>query len=85
MPVLGFNRAEKRDSSMRAIIRDMCGAAFANTKIFPAKLIAGLAIAICGDLFHDQDEQRQLLAILDKAENHLGWPCLKVAPRMRRH
>jgi hypothetical protein len=83
MPIAGLDRAEKRDSRLKDIIRSICGAATSNSRWFPAKLLAGLAIAICGDLFHDEHEQAQLLEILEEAEGHLGWPCLKVATRLR--
>jgi hypothetical protein len=83
VPIAGLDRAEKRDARLRDVVRSICGAAISNPKWFPAKLLAGLAIAICGDLFRDASEQAQLLDILEESEGHLGWPCLKVATRLR--
>lgn len=65
------------------LLRDTCGAALSSDRWFPPKIAAGLAIAMCGDLFRDQTEQEQLMRILEEVETHVGWSCFKIASRLQ--
>lgn len=83
MPIIGLDRAADRDNLLKQAVRDTCGAALSSDKWFPPKIAAGLAIAMCGDLFRDQTEQNQLIRILKEVETHVGWSCFKIAGRLQ--
>lgn len=70
------------DKIMEAV-RIICGISISNAEYKPARLTAGLAIALCGQHFIGRMETRELLRIVSEAELHLGWPCLKVSHRLR--
>lgn len=79
---LGLGRAqyvESQEDEIRSAVRIICGISKANPEYIPARLTAGLAIAMCGELFAERSETVELLQILSEAELHLGWPCLKVS------
>lgn len=86
MPTLGMGRAhylERQEEEMRGAVRIICGISQSNPEHMPARLTAGLAIALCGELFNDPAETKLLLRLVSEAELHLGWPCLKVSYRLR--
>jgi hypothetical protein len=86
MPSLGIGRAEFRhrcDEGIRNAVRNICSIAISNPEYKPSTLTAGTAIAMCGELFSDPDETRQFWQILVEAEQHLGWPHLKVSRKLR--
>lgn len=74
-------RQIKEDESRRDV-RRICGVALANRTVFPAIITAGLAVAICGELFTEQCDIDVLSKVLHEAEVHLGWPSLKVKDRL---
>ncbi|KAJ5280784.1 hypothetical protein N7478_006156 [Penicillium angulare] len=74
--ILGQGR--NHDDAIRESVRLICGVALANRQYMPARSTAGLAISMCGELFHDPIETGVLLELLTDAESHLGWPSLKV-------
>lgn len=85
-PVLGMGRAgflEKQDEEIREAVRIICGISKSNPEYMPARLTAGLAIAMCGELFGDPGETTELLQIVSEAELHLGWPCLQVSYKLQ--
>lgn len=86
LPSLGMGRAQylqKQEEEMRNAVRVICGIAMSNPEYMPAKLTAGLAIALGGELFDDPEETRELMHLVAEAELHVGWPCLKVSHRLR--
>ncbi|KAA8646718.1 uncharacterized protein ATNIH1004_005393 [Aspergillus tanneri] len=72
------------DATIRDCVRVICGVALSNTEYMPARLTAGFVISMCGELFHQPDETRVLLAMLSDAESYLGWPCLKSKDDLQR-
>lgn len=85
-PSLGLGRAsfvQAQENKIRDSVRIICGVAQSNPEFMPARLTAGLAIAMCGELFDNPVETTQLLEIVTEAEMHLGWPCLKVRDRLK--
>jgi hypothetical protein len=44
---------------------------------FPTNIISG------GDRFTDKREQEAFMQILEKAEAHVAWPCLRAGERLR--
>lgn len=86
IPAMGIHRGNmlaRKEMEMRNAVRETCGAALSDHEWFPAKLNASLAVAMCGELFEDHDERRQLVGMLDCGEIHLGWQCLKVGSKFR--
>lgn len=86
IPLLGFGSVERRrqrEEQMRTAVRTICGIAASNPDTVPARITAGLAVALCGELFTDAQETSLLLDVISEAEAHLGWPCLKVSHRLR--
>ncbi|RAH70056.1 Zn(II)2Cys6 transcription factor [Aspergillus aculeatinus CBS 121060] len=86
LPSLGMGRAQylqKQEEEMRNAVRVICGIAMSNPEYMPAKLTAGLAIALGGELFDDPEETRELMHLVAEAELHVGWPCLRVSHRLR--
>ncbi|KAL7940587.1 hypothetical protein V8C42DRAFT_224152 [Trichoderma barbatum] len=86
MPFLGMGRAQylrNREEETRDAVRIICGISISNTEYMPARLTAGLSVAMCGELFTDPAETKELLRIVSDAELHLGWPSLKVSNRLR--
>lgn len=86
MPTLGIGRAqylEQQEEEIRGAARIICGISQSNPEYMPARLTAGLAIALCGELFTDPTETTALLRLVSEAELHLGWPGLKVSHQLR--
>ncbi|OJJ94713.1 hypothetical protein ASPACDRAFT_64991 [Aspergillus aculeatus ATCC 16872] len=86
LPSLGMGRArylQKQEEEMRNAVRIICGIAMSDAEYMPARLTAGLAIAVGGELFDDPEETRELMHLVAEAELHVGWPCLKVSHRLR--
>lgn len=85
-PGLGVGRTEyvrAQEERIRESVRTICGIWLSNPEYAPARALAGLAIGMAGELFTDVFETVQLLDIITEAELHVGWPCLKVSPRLR--
>ncbi|POR35324.1 Uncharacterized protein TPAR_04457 [Tolypocladium paradoxum] len=85
-PVLGLGRAEfqrHRDEEIREAVRILCSISVSNPEYMPATCTAGLAIAMCGELFTEPGETTELLRIVSEAELHLGWPSLKVSYKLQ--
>lgn len=87
MPGLGFGRAQfiqAQEEKIRTAVRRVCGIWLSNPEFILNRVPACLAIAMTGELFTcaSEAERRQLLDIITQAEAHLGWPCLRVGPRL---
>lgn len=85
-PGLGPGRAEAlrlSEDGIRDSVRNICGISMSNPECTPARIHAGLAIAMTGDYFVDPVEADALYDIISSAEAHVGWPALKVSPRLR--
>ncbi|KAK2596324.1 hypothetical protein N8I77_013220 [Diaporthe amygdali] len=72
-----------REDKIREAVRIICGISISNPEYVPARLTAGLAVALCGQHFTCPSETKELLRIVSEAELHLGWPCLKVSLTLR--
>ncbi|KAE8379888.1 hypothetical protein BDV26DRAFT_258447 [Aspergillus bertholletiae] len=79
-----FRRMQDNDNRIRDSVRVICGVALTNPEFHATRSTAGLAIGLCGELFHDPRETKVLLDLLSAAEFHLGWPCLKLKEDLRR-
>lgn len=79
-----FRRMQDNDDRIRECVRVICGVALTNPEFHATRSTAGLAIGLCGELFHDPRETKVLLDLLSAAEFHLGWPCLKLKEDLRR-
>ncbi|EIT79026.1 hypothetical protein BDV35DRAFT_271374 [Aspergillus flavus] len=79
-----FRRMQDNDDKIRECVRVICGVALTNPEFHTTRSTAGLAIGLCGELFHDPRETKVLLELLSAAEFHLGWPCLKLKEDLRR-
>jgi hypothetical protein len=81
LPRLGPNYRAAMSSVDRAIknaVLRLCGIAMCNEHSPPSLVTASVAIAMCGDRFHDKSEQEALLEILSKLENDYGWPTQRI-------
>lgn len=85
-PSLGLGRAKyirDQEDKIRQAVRTVCGIWLSNPEYTPARALAGLAIGMAGELFTNALETTQLLEIITEAESHVGWPCLKISPRLK--
>lgn len=73
----------RQDEEIRQAVRSVCGAAVSNPEYMPAKITAGLCIAMCGEMFSNPDETRELLRISLECEMHMMWPMFKVSQSLR--
>lgn len=73
----------RQDEEIRQAVRSVCGAAVSNPEYMPAKITAGLCIAMCGEMFNNPDETRELLRISSEVEMHMMWPMFKVSQSLR--
>lgn len=86
LPALGVGRSKYitlQEESMRNGVRIICGISLSNQQSVPARFLAGLAIAMTGELFTDPSETEQLLKIIVDAERHVAWPELKAGLDLR--
>ncbi|KAF5012535.1 hypothetical protein FDECE_1402 [Fusarium decemcellulare] len=86
VPALGIGRRKYmtlQEEDMRNGTRTICGIWLSNQRYVSARSLAGLAIAMTGELFMDPPEIKQLLEIIDEAERHVAWPELKAGPQLR--
>ncbi|KAJ3534187.1 hypothetical protein NM208_g7649 [Fusarium decemcellulare] len=86
VPALGIGRRKYmalQEEHMRNGTRTICGIWLSNQRYVSARSLAGLAIAMTGELFTDPPEIKQLLEIIDEAERHVAWPELKAGPQLR--
>ncbi|KAI8627083.1 hypothetical protein F5Y19DRAFT_466091 [Xylariaceae sp. FL1651] len=85
-PVLGLGRtsyAHTQEEKIRKCVHIIYGIARSNPEYMPARLTAGLTIALYGELFSEPSETTKLFRMVSEAELHLGWPCLKVSHRLQ--
>lgn len=85
-PFLGPGRDtyhRSQEEEIREAVRIICGAALANPEYEPARLTAGMAVAMCGELFSDPRETPELYRIVSEAETHMMWPSLMIAKRLK--
>lgn len=85
-PVLKLGRTDflrQQEEKIRDAVRIICGIAISNPEYRPATSTASLSIAMCGELFSDPTETKQLLEIISRNEAHLGWPCLLMGRRLQ--
>ncbi|KAI8626885.1 hypothetical protein F5Y19DRAFT_444904 [Xylariaceae sp. FL1651] len=83
---LGLGRAKSiqvQEEKIRQAVRVVCGVSLSNPEHTAARILAGLVIGMAGELFQDASETGQLLEIVYKAEMHLGWPGIKVSPKLQ--
>lgn len=72
-----------QEEKIREAVRCICGAAVSNPEYMPAKITAGLSIAMCGEMFSDPRETSELLRISSEVEMHMMWPRFKVSQALR--
>ncbi|KAI8950496.1 hypothetical protein F4801DRAFT_342834 [Xylaria longipes] len=85
-PSLGLGRTKSiqiQEEKIRQAVRVVCGVSLSNPEYTAARILAGLVIGMAGELFKDGSETAQLLEIVSKAEMHLGWPGIKVSPKLQ--
>ncbi|KAI0854679.1 hypothetical protein F4860DRAFT_95991 [Xylaria cubensis] len=85
-PSLGLGRTKLiqiQEEKIRQAVRVVCGVSLSNPEYMVARILAGLVIGMAGELFRDASETTQLLDIVSKAEMHLGWPGIKVSPKLQ--
>ncbi|RTE68573.1 hypothetical protein BHE90_017049 [Fusarium euwallaceae] len=86
LPALGIGRRkyiELQEERMRNGVRTICGIWLSNQLCVSARSLAGLAIAMTGELFMDPCETKQLLEIIIEAERHVAWPELKAGSQLK--
>ncbi|QKX60339.1 uncharacterized protein TRUGW13939_07483 [Talaromyces rugulosus] len=86
IPKLGLGGLElqhQRDECIRSVARTVCSIGITNNEHAHARITAGLAVAMCGELFADPEETPILFEIISQTERHLGWPCLKVSHKLK--
>lgn len=84
--ILGVGSREfllKQDEEIREAVRSICGAGLSNPEYTPAKMTAGLSIAMCGEMFSNPGETRELLRISSEVEMHIMWPRFRVSQALR--
>ncbi|KAI1751950.1 hypothetical protein F4782DRAFT_502717 [Xylaria castorea] len=85
-PSLGLGRTrliQIQEEKIRQAVRIVCGVSLSNPEYMVARILAGLVIGMAGELFEDASETVQLLEIVSKAEMHIGWPGIKVSPKLQ--
>ncbi|KAI0450499.1 hypothetical protein F5B21DRAFT_427991 [Xylaria acuta] len=85
-PSLGLGRTKSiqaQEEKSRQAARVVCGVSLSNPEYTAARILAGLVIGMAVELFKDTPETTQLLEIVSKAEMHLGWPGIKVSPKLQ--
>ncbi|KAI0908584.1 hypothetical protein F4823DRAFT_598290 [Ustulina deusta] len=85
-PTLGLGRTKSiqvQEEKIRQAVRVVCGISLSNPEFTAARILAGLVIGMAGELFEDASETIQLLEIVSRAEMHLGWPGIKVSPKLQ--
>ena len=63
----------KMQDDARDIVRDLCGMGLSNNYV-PAGFLGMLAIRICGGLFDEYEERKELLDVLRVTDESSGWP-----------
>lgn len=83
---LGLGRTTSlaaREERIRNSVRFTVGICLSNPEYTAARILAGLAIGMAGELFTEPREISQLWGVVSQAETHIGWPGLKVSLRLR--
>lgn len=61
----------------------LCGIALAHENTAPAMNMAAMAIAVCGDVFRDDQERNALLEVLNRTQKLHAWPTKRAAAHLR--
>ena len=71
-------------STLRTIVKRLCGIALSNRKAPPALVTACMGIAMCGEHFRERREQEALLKVLEEMEVEHAWPEARVGEGLRK-
>jgi hypothetical protein len=71
-------------STLKTIVRRLCGIALSNRKTPPGLVTACMGIAMCGEHFSERSEQEALLAVLEEMEVEHAWPEARVGKGLRK-
>lgn len=71
-------------STLKTIVRRLCGIALSNRRTPPGLITACMGIAMCGEHFTERTEQEALLAVLEEMEVEHAWPEAKVGEGLRK-
>jgi len=75
--------ARRISATVREIVLMVCGNAKSNQTMQPALVMAHLAIAVCGEYFSDEDEQKSMTSLLLELEAEHGWPTAKTIAELK--
>jgi hypothetical protein len=67
----------RTSASVREIVLEICGLAVSNGSAQPALVMAHLAIAVCGEYFTNEYEQKSMIDLLTELETEHAWPTAK--------
>ena len=81
-PRMKIALSEMQDRA-RSLVFELCGMGLSNNYI-PAGFIGMLAMRMCGGLFEDDEERRQLIGLLHVIEKKSGWPSALAEGRLRK-
>lgn len=70
--------AQIRRSTLR-----LCGLALSNPKCPAAMVTAAVGVSLCGEYFHDSDEQDAIVRFITKLEDDHAWPTKTVVDALR--
>jgi hypothetical protein len=71
-------------STLKTIVRRLCGIALSNRKTPPGLVTACMGIAMCGEHFSERSEQEALLGVLEEMEVEHAWPEANVGAELRK-
>ncbi len=70
-------------TAVQEIVLRICGNAVSNRAMQPAQVTAHLAIAVCGEYFTNEDEQKSMIALLQELEVEHAWPTARTAADLK--
>lgn len=71
-------------ASVRGIVLRICGTAVSNRSAQPALVMAHMAIAVCGEYFANEAEQKSMIDLLTELETEHAWPTAKTVADLKR-
>ena len=81
---LGKTLSQKnREDEICNRLRIIVGIAKTNSEYLVTQMNAGMVVSLCGELFSDPTETRELLDLISRAQKHLQWPDLNVKSKLQ--
>jgi hypothetical protein len=70
-------------AAVREIVLRICGTAMSNRTTQPALVMAHMAIAVCGEYFTEEEEQKGMIELLLELEAEHAWPTAKTVAELK--